>query len=155
MMSPNQENIFHLHALQAYFLILHLANAFQNTSWILNIIHFHFPFNFLIVVLCYFMRSCIYYFASDPFCLSVSVCSFLCTLLVVGRLEGGGDPLWPNEEKVPRMQCHPTSCQPPDVRTQTALNYSILHSFGRHLCKYSNQRYDQIRPLVILIQTLL
>lgn len=46
------------------------------------------------------------------------LCSYLPCLLfwfVLKRPEGGGDALWPNEEKVSRMQCHPTSCQPPNV----------------------------------------
>lgn len=61
--------------------------------------------------------------------------SVLLCLFVLTRPEGGGDPLWPNEEEVSCMQCHPTTCQPPDVSMQTAVNSIILWSFGSCFCQ--------------------
>lgn len=65
-----------------------------------------FPIEFVIVVL-YLIRTCL-----NDFALNYLVFFYW---FVLKRPEGGGHALWPNEEKVSRMQCHPTSCQPPNV----------------------------------------
>lgn len=38
-----------------------------------------------------------------------------CVHVLVNRPEGGGYPLWPNEEEISCMQCYPTTSQPPNV----------------------------------------
>lgn len=52
-------------------------------------------------------------------CVGVHVCAYLwarvCAPAPVNRSESGGDPLWPNEEEISRMQRHPTTSQPPNV----------------------------------------
>lgn len=66
--------------------------------------------------------------------LSLSACTelrcltggFAVCLSLVTRLEGGGDPLWPNEEEISCMQCHKAACQPPDVRMGSELE-NIVH----------------------------
>lgn len=48
-------------------------------------------------------------------CMCVCIYVHVCVRAPVNRPEGGGDPLWPNEEEISCMQCHPTTSQPPNV----------------------------------------
>lgn len=45
------------------------------------------------------------------------------------RPKGGGDPLWPNEEEISCMQCHPTTSQPPNVSTIEKYTLTTFTSF--------------------------
>lgn len=48
-------------------------------------------------------------------CVHAYSCARVCARAHVNRPKGGGDPLWPNEEEISCMQCHPTTSQPPNV----------------------------------------
>lgn len=53
------------------------------------------------------------------------VCARLCVRAHGNRLEGGSDPLWPNEEEISCMQCHPTTSQPPNVSAEKNIHYHL------------------------------
>lgn len=63
--------------------------------------------NCVCVCVCVRVHACV--------CACVPIYVHVCVRTPVNRPEGGGDPLWPNEEEIPCMQCHPPTSQPPNV----------------------------------------
>lgn len=57
------------------------------------------------------------------------VCARVCVRAHGNRPKGGGDPLWPNEEEISCVQCHPTTSQPPNVSTIKSIRYQLSHHF--------------------------